>query len=82
MTGWSSLPFLRLIRQPTLVMGGNDDPIIPEANPRMQAHLIPSATLHLYTGGHLAILTESDKLAPVIEQFLNEAGVSEENTNE
>ncbi len=72
MTGWSSLPFLRLIRQPTLVMGGRDDPIIPEANPRMQAHLIPSATLHLYDGGHLAILTESRELAPVIEEFLSE----------
>jgi len=82
MTGWSSLPFLRLIRQPTLVMGGNDDPIIPEVNPRMQAHLIPSARLHVYEGGHLAILTEADELAPVIEEFLKEADVSEETTHE
>ncbi len=82
MTGWSSLPFLRLIRQPTLVMGGKDDPIIPEANPRMQAHLIPSAKLHLYDGGHLGILTESDELAPVIEEFLCEADLSEETTHE
>ena len=67
MTGWSSLPFLRLIRQPTLVMGGDDDPIIPSVNPRMQAALIPRARLHLYHGGHLAVLTEADELAPVIE---------------
>ena len=72
MTGWSSLPFLGLIRQPTLVMGGDDDPIIPAANPRMQARLIPHARLHLYHGGHLAVLTEADDLAPVIESFLNE----------
>lgn len=71
MTGWSSLPFLGLVRQPTLVMGGDDDPIIPVANPRMQARLIPDATLHLYSGGHLAILTEADELAPVIDQFLD-----------
>jgi pimeloyl-ACP methyl ester carboxylesterase len=70
MTGWSSLPFLGLIKQPTLVMGGDDDPIIPVANPRMQAQLIPSSTLHVYHGGHLAILTEADELAPVIEEFL------------
>lgn len=88
MTGWSSLPFLRLIRQPTLVMGGDDDPIIPVANPRMQAALIPSATLHIYRGGHLAILTEADELAPVIEQFLkvvpdlNEQSASEETDHE
>ncbi len=72
MTGWSSLPFLRLIRQPTLVMGGDDDPIIPSVNPRMQAALIPRARLHLYEGGHLAVLTESADLASVIEAFLEE----------
>jgi poly(3-hydroxyalkanoate) depolymerase len=77
MTGWSSLPFLGLIRQPTLVMGGDDDPIIPVANPRMQARLIPSARLLVYHGGHLAILTEADELAPVIEHFLTEESVNE-----
>lgn len=70
MAGWSSLPFLKLIRQPTLVMGGDDDPIIPIANPRMQARLIPDAQLHIYHGGHLGILTEADELAPIIDTFL------------
>ncbi len=78
MTGWSSLPFLRLIRQPTLVMGGDDDPIIPVVNPRMQAKLIPDSRLHVYHGGHLAILTEADDLAPVIEAFLSEQFLLEE----
>ena len=78
MTGWSSLPFLGLIRQPTLVMGGDDDPIIPTANPRLQARLIPSAQLHLYQGGHLGILTEADVLAPVIEAFLEDHNVDKE----
>ena len=30
--GWTSLPVLRLIRQPTLILAGDDDPIIPLAN--------------------------------------------------
>ncbi len=72
MTGWSSLPFLGLVRQPTLVLGGTDDPIIPIANPRVQARLIPRARLHLYEGGHLSIVTEADELAPVVEAFLDE----------
>ncbi len=72
MAGWSSLPFLRLLRQPTLVMGGTDDPIIPAVNPRMQARLIPRARLHLYDGGHLDIVTEAATLVPVVEQFLLE----------
>ncbi len=70
MAGWSSLPFLRLLRQPTLVMGGDDDPIIPAANPRLQARLIPRARLHLYEGGHLDIVTEAETLVPVVEEFL------------
>ena len=72
MTGWSSLPFLGLIRQPTLVLGGTDDPIIPVANPRMQARRIPRARLHLYDGGHLGIVTEAEELAPVVDAFLDE----------
>jgi poly(3-hydroxyalkanoate) depolymerase len=70
-SGWSSLPFLKLIRQPTLIVAGDDDPIIPAVNARMMARLLPSATLHLYKGGHIALVTEADQLAPVIEEFLD-----------
>jgi poly(3-hydroxyalkanoate) depolymerase len=72
MTGWASLPFLGLLRQPTLVLGGTDDPIIPVANPRLQARRIPRARLHLYDGGHLGLVTEADELAPVVDAFLDE----------
>jgi poly(3-hydroxyalkanoate) depolymerase len=78
MTGWSSLPFLRMIRQPTLVMGGDDDPIIPVVNPRMQAQLIPEARLVVYRGGHLGILTEAEELAPIIDAFLDEQSLDEQ----
>jgi poly(3-hydroxyalkanoate) depolymerase len=70
-TGWSSLPFLKLIRQPTLLVMGDDDPIIPAVNARIMARLIPNARLHLYHGGHIAMITEPDLLAPVIEEFLD-----------
>jgi pimeloyl-ACP methyl ester carboxylesterase len=70
-TGWSSLPFLRLIRQPTLVLAGDDDPIIPAVNARIMARLLPDARLHLYGGGHIALITEAPDLAPVIEDFLD-----------
>ena len=70
MAGWSSLPFLRLIRQPTLIVAGDDDPIIPVVNARIMARLIPDATLHVYAGGHIALVTEAHELAPVIEGFL------------
>jgi poly(3-hydroxyalkanoate) depolymerase len=70
-TGWSSLPFLRLIRQPVLVVAGDDDPIIPVVNARIMARLLPDARLHLYRGGHIALITEARDLAPVIEEFLD-----------
>jgi poly(3-hydroxyalkanoate) depolymerase len=71
--GWSSLPLLPLIKQPTLVIAGDDDPIIPAVNPRLMARLIPDAQLHLYRGGHLALVSEADQLAPVVEHFLDRA---------
>jgi poly(3-hydroxyalkanoate) depolymerase len=70
-TGWTSLPFLKLIRQPTLLVMGDDDPIIPSVNARIMARLIPDARLHLYPGGHIALVTEAEQLAPVIEEFLD-----------
>jgi poly(3-hydroxyalkanoate) depolymerase len=70
-TGWSSLPFLKLIRQPTLVVAGDDDPIIPVVNARIMARLIPDARLHVYSGGHIALVTEAHELAPAIEEFLD-----------
>ena len=39
--GWTSLPFLPLLRQPTLILSGDDDPIIPLANARIMHRLIP-----------------------------------------
>ncbi len=70
--GWSSLPFLSLIRQPTLIVAGDDDPIVPVVNARIMARLLPDARLHLYRGGHIALITEAKELAPVIEDFLDE----------
>jgi poly(3-hydroxyalkanoate) depolymerase len=69
--GWSSLPFLRLIRTPTLIVAGDDDPIIPAINAHVMARFIPGAELHLYRGGHLALVTEAPVLAPVVERFLD-----------
>lgn len=68
--GWTSLPFLPTIRQPTLVMAGTDDPIIPVINARILSTLLPHARLHTYDDGHLALLTSAGDLAPVIADFL------------
>src|SRR5438034_850460 len=33
--GWTSLPWLWLIRQPTLILAGNEDPILPLINAKI-----------------------------------------------
>ncbi len=68
--GWSSLPLLPWIRQPTLLLAGDDDPIIPLVNAHIMRRLLPNAELHVYHGGHLSLLTEAAELAPVVERFL------------
>lgn len=68
--GWTSLPFLPALRQPTLIIAGRDDPIIPLANARLMNRLIPDSRLHLHPGGHLGLVTEAADLAPVVSAFL------------
>jgi poly(3-hydroxyalkanoate) depolymerase len=68
--GWTSIPFLPLLRQPTLILSGNDDPLIPLANATLLRFLIPNARLHVYAGGHLSLVTEAAELAPVVDRFL------------
>jgi poly(3-hydroxyalkanoate) depolymerase len=68
--GWTSLPFLPLLRQPTLILAGDDDPIIPLANARLMNLLMPRSRLHVYHGGHLGLVTEAAELAPVVDAFL------------
>ena len=68
--GWTSLPFLPLLRMPVLIMSGDDDPIIPLANAKLMRRLIPDARLHVYHGGHLGLVTEATELAPVVDSFL------------
>lgn len=68
--GWTSLPWLPFIRQPVLILAGDDDPIVPLANARILQRLLPDATLHIYGGGHVGLITEADVLAPIIANFL------------
>jgi pimeloyl-ACP methyl ester carboxylesterase len=72
MTGWTSVPWLWRLQQPTLVMSGIDDPLIPVANAKLLARLIPNATLELVDDGHLFIVTNPKETAARIEDFLSE----------
>ena len=67
---WTSIFALPVIRQKTLLVFGEDDPIIPLINGRIFETLLPRATLYRHDGGHVDLVTRSDVLAPVIDDFL------------
>src|ERR1043166_8727163 len=68
--GWTSLPWLPLLPQPTLVLAGSDDPIVPLANGRILARLIPDARLVTVDDGHLFLVTSADESAKIVADFL------------
>jgi poly(3-hydroxyalkanoate) depolymerase len=72
MAGWTSLPWLRSLRQPTLVLMGRDDPLVPPVNGRILAQLIPNARLQMIDDGHLFMVTRPVETARTIEVFLSE----------
>lgn len=72
LAGWSSLPFLPLVRPPTLVLAGDDDPLIPAVNATVLGALLPHARVHRYRGGHLHLLSHPHELAPVVDRFLDD----------
>jgi poly(3-hydroxyalkanoate) depolymerase len=71
MSGWTSLFWLHKIAAPTLVMAGDDDPIIPMANARLLVNRIPDAQLEVFDCGHLFVLTRLDAVISRIHRFLN-----------
>jgi poly(3-hydroxyalkanoate) depolymerase len=69
---WTSLPWLRSLRQRTLVLAGDGDPIIPLINARVMAERIPDAQLHVVRGGgHLFLYLRADEMAERVTTFLD-----------
>ena len=72
--GWTSTPWLHRLQQPTLVLAGDDDPIVPLVNGRILARLIPDATLRgVPGGGHLFVLEDPAAIARDVADFLTAA---------
>ena len=71
---WTSLFALPAVRQPTLVVAGTDDPIVPFANAHILTRLLPHAELLTHPGGHVDLVANAAELAPAISTFLAEPG--------
>jgi poly(3-hydroxyalkanoate) depolymerase len=68
--GWTSVPWLPLLPQRTLVMAGRDDPTIPLTNARLMARLIRGSRLHVYDDGHLFLVSHPEAAGRVVDEFL------------
>ena len=69
--GWTSIHWLHRLRQPTLILAGRDDPLVPPANAKLMHLLIPHSELQWFDCGHMFLMTRGVAAARVIEEFLD-----------
>ncbi|WP_432447785.1 alpha/beta fold hydrolase [Aliiroseovarius marinus] len=70
MCNWTSLPWLSELTQPTLILAGQFDALIPLANQVLLAHKIKNARLKTFPDGHLLMFTRRREVAKLIQSFL------------
>ena len=75
---WSGLPILPHVRQPALVVAGDDDPLTPLVNGMMLTHLLPQGRMVVCRGeGHLIPLDVDSVAHPLIRDFLTARDLDE-----
>jgi pimeloyl-ACP methyl ester carboxylesterase len=69
--GFSSHRWIRRIEHRTLILNGDDDPLVPVPNARYLARAITGARLHVMRGaGHLVLIDEPRAAGHLISTFL------------
>ncbi len=72
MIGWTSAPALPFLKKPTLIMMGGEDRIVPLANGKLLARLIPDSRLEVFEGGgHLFMLSHREQVLSSLRAFLD-----------
>jgi poly(3-hydroxyoctanoate) depolymerase len=68
---WSSLPWLHRVEVPTLIVVGDDDPLVPVGNALLMAARMPQARVFVGRGeGHYQLLDEHSSALQAIGEFL------------
>jgi poly(3-hydroxyalkanoate) depolymerase len=69
---WSSMPWVRELSCPALVLCGSDDPITPIVNSHILARELPDARLiEMPEAGHLFLVESPAEVAPHVLEFLS-----------
>jgi poly(3-hydroxyalkanoate) depolymerase len=69
--GWTSFHWLHRLHQPTLILVGDDDPIVRPINGSILACRIPDARVRSLDCGHLFLVTKPGETAALVKEFLN-----------
>ncbi len=69
--GWTSIHWLHKLQQPTLVLAGIDDPLVPLANAKIFRARIPNCEVIEVNCGHLLLMTQQEEMAKTIDAFLD-----------
>jgi len=76
MMGWSSLPFIRRIKAPSLIIMGESDHIVPPSNGHILKFFLPNSRLFMFKdAGHLFLLTRRAQSIKIIREFFGEPEV-------
>ena len=70
-SGWTSIHWLPTLPQPTLLMAGADDPLVPLANAWLMHKLIRKSELKVFDCGHMFLMTRADESVAAIREFLD-----------
>lgn len=70
--GWTSFHWLHTLSQPTLLLAGDDDPLVRPVNAKVMSLMIPNCSLEIIPGGgHLFLLHNAHAVTPIIRAFLD-----------
>lgn len=74
--GWTSFYWLKQIKIPTLILMGEEDPIVPMVNGKILAARIPNSTFETIPCGHMFVLTQCGDVAERVEAFIHDQAAS------
>jgi poly(3-hydroxyoctanoate) depolymerase len=71
MAGWTSMTWLHTVTVPTLVIAGEQDPLVPAINNKIFTSMMPNCREHVVAGaGHLFLIDQPEDAVGAIESFL------------
>lgn len=69
--GWTSFHWLSQLKQPTLVLMGDNDLVTPALNAKLFQQRMPNVETHILPGDHFFLLSSRQKAASIMTSFLD-----------